>query len=435
MVKLPLTLTALYHGSAMERNEFMKQYDVIVIGGGPAGLFAAGFAARHGARVLLLEKNRQCGAKVLITGKGRCNVTYDEQDPRKFVEHFGRNGRALLTALYAFGVAETVAFFAHHGVPLKVERGGRIFPESGLAEDVQKALVDFARNEGVEIRTGCEVKGLLVDELRVREVETSAGHFFADKFILATGGLSYPETGCTGDGYLWAKECGHHLVKPEPALMPVKLKERWTSEVSRFNLKNVRITLCVDGKKIDERFGEAFFTRSGIGGPIVLDLASRVRDALKQGKVKLLLDFKPAVANELFDKRLQRELAEHSNLDFANALGQLLPRDMIPIFVRLAGIDPAKKCHSVTRAERQRLLKLFKEMELDVTGCEGFRRAIITAGGVSLKDIDMRSMRSKKISNLFFAGEMVDLDGPTGGFNLQVCWSTGYLAGLNAAEK
>lgn len=412
----------------------MQRYDVIVIGGGPAGLFAAGFAARQGARVMLLEKNRQCGAKLLITGKGRCNVTHDEHDPRRFAEYFGRNGRALLTALYAFGVADTMEFFADHGVPLKVERGGRIFPESGLAEDVQRALLAFARDEHVEIRTGCEVMGLLVDEALVHQVETNDGNFAADNIILATGGLSYPETGCTGDGYRWAKDCGHQLVKPEPALMPVKLKDRWTSEVSRFNLKNVRITLCVDDQKVDERFGEAFFTSSGIGGPIVLDLSSRIRDALKQGRVKLQLDFKPAVETELFDKRLQRELAEHSNLDFGNALGGLLPRDMIPIFVRLAGIDPGKKCHSVTRAERQRLLKLFKEMALEVSGCHGFRRAIITSGGVSLKDIDMRSMRSKKVSNLFFAGEMVDLDGPTGGFNLQVCWSTGYLAGLKAAE-
>jgi predicted Rossmann fold flavoprotein len=413
----------------------MEQYDVIVIGGGPAGLFAAGFAARQGARVLLLEKNRQCGAKILITGKGRCNVTHDEHDPRKFAEQFGRNGRALLTALYAFGVAQTVEFFAGQGVPLTVERGGRIFPQSGLAEDVQQALIAFARSEGVELRTGCEVKGLLVHDERVQGIETSDGNFSAANIVIATGGLSYRETGCTGDGYRWAEACGHHLVKPEPALMPVKLKQGWTQEVSRFNLKNVRITLCVDGRKVDERFGEAFFTRSGIGGPIVLDLSSRIRDALKQGKVKLLLDFKPAVATELFDKRLLRELAEHSNLSFGNALGNLLPRDMIPVFVKLVGIDPGKKCHSVTRVERQRLLKLFKEMELEVTGCQGFRRAIITSGGVSLKDIDMRSMRSKKVVNLFFAGEIVDLDGPTGGFNLQVCWSTGYLAGIKAAEK
>ena len=413
----------------------MQRYDVIVIGGGSAGLFAAGFAARQGARVVLLEKNSRCGAKILITGKGRCNVTHSEDDPRKFVEHFGRNGRALLTALYAFGVKEVVAFFEEQGVPLKIERGGRIFPENGEAADVQKALETFVHDAGVTVQTACEVKNLLFDDGVVKQVETSIGTFTADSVVLSTGGLSYPETGCTGDGYAWAKSSGHRLITPEPALMPVKLSDPWTSEVSHFNLKNVRIKLCVDGKTIDERFGEAFFTRSGIGGPIVLDMSSRIRDALKQGNVKLLLDLKPAVASDLFDKRLQRELAEHSNQDFANSLGQLLPRDMIQIFVRLVGIDPKKKCHSVTRVERQRLLKLFKEFELQVAGCEGFRRAIITSGGISLEDIDMRSMRSKQVTNLFFAGEMIDLDGPTGGFNLQECWSTGYLAGVNAAAR
>jgi predicted Rossmann fold flavoprotein len=413
----------------------MKRYDVIVVGGGPAGLFAAGFAARQGASVLLLEKNAHCGAKILITGKGRCNVTHSEDDPRKFVEYFGRNGKALLTALYAFGVKEVVTFFEEQGVPLKIERGGRIFPESGEAVDVQKAVIAFARDAGVEMRTFCTVKDVLIDDGLIKEVQTSAGPFCADNIILATGGLSYPETGCTGDGYAWAKSSGHRLVTPEPALMPVKLRDSWTEAVSHFNLKNVKVTLVVDGKKIDERFGEAFFTRSGIGGPIILDMSSRIRDALKQGAVTLRLDLKPAVTEELFDKRLQRELTEHSNHEFAHSLGKLLPRDMIPVFLRLVGIDPKKKCHSVTRTERLRLLKLFKELELEVAGCEGFRRAIITSGGVSLGDIDMRSMRSKHVANLFFAGEMIDLDGPTGGFNLQECWSTGYLAGINAAMK
>ena len=413
----------------------MNQYDVIVVGGGPAGLFAAGFAAHQGAKVLLLEKNTHCGAKILITGKGRCNVTHSEEDPRKFVECFGRNGRALLTALYAFGVKDVVAFFEEQGVPLTIERGGRIFPEHGEAKDVQKAVIAFARDAGVEMRTSCEVKKMLIEDGVVKEVETTAGTFAAGNVVIATGGLSYPETGCTGDGYAWAKSCGHRLVTPEPALVPVKLSDPWTAEVSHFNLKNVKITLCVDGKKVDDRFGEAFFTRSGIGGPIILDMSSRIRDALKQGTVKLLLDLKPAVATELFDKRLQREFAEHSNHEFGHSLGKLLPRDMIPVFLRLVGIDPKKKCHSVTRVERQRLLTLFKEFELDVSGCEGFRKAIITSGGVSLKDIDMRSMRSKQVSNLFFAGEMIDLDGPTGGFNLQECWSTGYLAGVSAASS
>jgi predicted Rossmann fold flavoprotein len=411
----------------------MQRYDVIVVGGGPAGLFAAGFAARRGARVLLLEKNARCGAKLLITGKGRCNVTHSEDDPRKFVEYFGRNGRALLTALYAFGVRELVTFFEERGVPLTIERGGRIFPQSGEARDVQRALESFVREAGVELRTSCTVKQLLIEGGMVQALETTAGLFAAGSVVLATGGLSYPETGCTGDGYAWAEASGHRLVPPEPALVPVHLRESWTAEVSHFNLRNVRVTLTVEGEKVDERFGEAFFTSTGIGGPIILDMSSRIREALKQGEVKLLLDLKPAVATELFDKRLQRELAEHSNQDFGKSLGSLLPRDMIPVFLRLVGIDPQKKCHSVTRVERQRLLKLFKELELEVTGCEGFRRAIITSGGVSLLDIDMRSMRSKRVANLFFAGEMIDLDGPTGGFNLQECWSTGYLAGVNAA--
>ncbi|PLX90691.1 MAG: aminoacetone oxidase family FAD-binding enzyme, partial [Desulfuromonas sp.] len=241
-------------------------------------------------------------------------------------------------------------------------------------------------------------------------------------------------TGCTGDGYAWAQETGHKVIKPEPGLVPVKLREPWTGEVSRFNLKNVKIAVCLDGKKIDERFGEAFFTRQGIGGPIILDMSSKIRAALTKGKVTLLIDYKPAVSRELFDKRLQREFAEHTNQEFSRSLAALLPRDMITIFLRLVGIDPNKKCHSVTRVERQRLLTLFKEMELVVTDCEGFSRAIITAGGVSLKDVDLRTMRSKKVANLFFAGEMLDLDGPTGGYNLQVCWSTGYLAGVNAGR-
>lgn len=409
-------------------------YDLIVVGGGPAGIFAAGFAALNGARVLLLEKNRRCGAKVLITGKGRCNVTNSEDDPLKLAEFFGRNGKALLTALYAFGSRDVVAFFEQRGLALTVERGGRIFPTRGGAADVQRVLDGFLREAGVELLTDCQVKGLLFQEGRVEAVETARGSFAAENFVVATGGLSYPETGCTGDGYAWAEQTGHRLEKPEAALMPLRLAEDWPAEWVRLNLKNVRVVALLDGKPIDERFGEAFFTSGGIGGPIILDMSSKIRDALKKGKVTLELDLKPAVTEELFDKRLQRELAEHANKDFRNALGNLLPKDMIPHFITLSGIDPNKKCHSVTKGERKQLLDLFKRLPLQVTGHGGMRKAIVTSGGVSLKDIDMRTMRSKKIKNLFFAGEMIDLDGPTGGFNLQVCWSTGYLAGISAAS-
>ena len=412
----------------------MKNYDLIVIGGGPAGIFAAGFAAQTGAKVLLLEKNRRCGAKLLITGKGRCNVTNSEEDPRKFVEAYGRNGKAFLTALYAFGVKQVVEFFEERGLPLREERGGRIFPERGSAADVQKVLDKFIGETGVELLTDCQVSGLQLDAGRVVAVQTSKGEFAADNFVIATGGLSYPETGCSGDGYLWAKQTGHRVLPPEPALVPVQLAADWTGALCEFNLKNVRIEVRQNGKTLTDRFGEAFFTSQGIGGPIILDMSATIRDALKKGPVSLRLDLKPAVDSELFDKRLQRELSEHNNRDFRNSLDGLLPKDMIPIFIALSGIEPNKKCHSVSKAERAKLLQLFKALELPVTGVGGFKRAIVTSGGVALKDIDMRSMRSKQVENLYFAGELIDLDGPTGGFNLQVCWSTGYLAGISATE-
>ena len=418
-----------------KQDEAGRHADVVVVGGGPAGLFAAGFAALEGAKVLLLEKNRRCGAKLLITGKGRCNITTSETNPRRFIESLGANGKAFLTALYAFGTADSIDFFERRGLVLQVERGGRVFPAAGGAVKVLEVLQSFLRDSGAGTVGGCEVTGLTLAEDRLQSVQTSLGKCTGASFILATGGLSYRETGCTGDGYRWAAQTGHAVITPEPALVAVRLAEEWTGGVSDFNLKNVRISVLRSGNKIDERFGEAFFTHTGIGGPIILDLSSTIRDALKNGQVTLQLDLKPAVDAETFDRRLQRELAQHNNRNFGNALGDLLPKAMIPLFVQLSGIDAEKKCHSVTRQERHALLRLFKELPLTVTGCGDFRRAIVTAGGVSLKDIDMRSMRSQQVENLYFAGEMIDLHGPTGGFNLQICWSTGYLAGTSAARR
>lgn len=411
----------------------MTHYDVIVVGGGPAGIFAAGFAAREGKNVLLLEKNRRCGAKLLITGKGRCNVTNAEGDPRRFCDVFGRHGKSLLTALYAFSVEDTINFFQQRGLPLTIERGGRVFPTKGLAADVQKVLDAFIATSGVTLKSSCPVQRLSYTGDKLTAVTTSRGEFSADCFVMATGGLSYPETGSTGDGYDWAHQTGHTVITPEPALVPVQLKEDWTGELTKFNLKNIRIQLQQQNKVLSERFGEAFFTRDGIGGPIILDMSATIRDALKKGPASLLLDLKPAVAPDLFDKRLQREFSDHNNKAFANSLGNLLPKDLIPLFIQRSGIPPEKKCHSITKGERTTLLNLFKQLELQVSGIGGFNKAIVTSGGVSVQDIDMRTMRSKKVVNLYFAGEMIDLDGPTGGYNLQLCWSTGYLAGTSAA--
>ncbi len=411
----------------------MSVYDVIVIGGGPAGLFAAGVAAEQGARVLLLEKKRRCGAKLLITGKGRCNITYDEEDPQLFCGHFGKQGKALLTALYSFGVAATVDFFEQRGLPLQRERGGRIFPARGGTAEVLKLLLDYARETGVEIKTSCPVISLNCEAGRIQTIETPSGTLRTEKIIVATGGLSYPQTGCSGDGYRWATASGHRLIPPQPALVPLQLDADWTQDLLNLNLKNVGITAWHNNKPIAERFGEAFFTRHGIGGPIVLDMSAQIRDALQHGPVELQLDLKPAVSADLFDQRLQRELAAHSNRNFANSLSGLLPQLLIPLFVRLSEIPANKKCHSITKEERLRFGSLFKNWRLQVTGLDTPERAIITSGGVNLADIDMRTMRSKVIDNLYFTGEMIDLDGPTGGFNLQLCWSTGYLAGFNAA--
>ena len=409
-------------------------YDIAVIGGGPAGMMAAGRAAELGRSVVLLEKNRQLGAKLLITGKGRCNITRDEPDPQQLAEGYGKKGRFLLPALRAFGVQEVLEFFESRGIKTKVERGKRVFPASDKARDVRDTLAAYLKQGRVEVRLNTRVTGLAAEGELITGVDTTRGRVVAECYILCSGGCSYPGTGSTGEGFNWLRDLGHNVTPLEPALVPVIVKEDWVKEAQGLSLKNVRISVYQHGQRKDQRFGEALITHFGLSGPIVLDLSKRVGELLPQGEVKLYIDLKPSLSFDRLDERVQRDFAKYRNKAFKNSLTDLLPRSLIAPVIRLSGINPEKQVNSVTREERHRLVSLLKGLEFTVSGLMDFEQAIITRGGVDLKEVDPRTMRSRLFQNLFLAGEILDLDGPTGGYNLQLCWSTGYLAGQSAAS-
>jgi len=408
-------------------------YDLAIIGAGPAGMMAAVRASQCGAKVLLLEKNRMPGIKLLMTGKDRCNITNAETDPLKFADNFGKNGKFLLNALYCFGAEETIRFFDENAVKTKVERGGRVFPESDRARDVQELFLRLIKEQGVSVLCNSRVKTIVHREDAIEKIILEdASEIRAGKYLICTGGLSYPKTGSTGDGFSWAENLGHTIT--QPALTPILVKEPWVKELEGLSLKNVSISVYQDNKKKDERFGEALFTDSGLSGPIILDMSKSIGNLLALGQAKLFIDFKPALDFNVLDKRLLRDFEENRNKAIKNILPGLLPRKLIPVIMSLAQIDPEKKGNSITKDDRKRLRLLLKEFPLTIKSLLGFNKAIITAGGIPLKEIDPKTMRSRIIRNLFFAGEIIDLDGPTGGYNLQVCWSTGYLAGEQAAR-
>ncbi len=408
-------------------------YDVAVVGAGPAGLIAAGHAAKMGAKIILLEKNDRPGKKLLLTGKERCNITQFQENSLKFVEVFGKQGKFFLSALTRFSVTDTIEFFNQYGVPTKIERGQRVFPESDKALDVLNALLRFIKKANVELRTCTSIQSLHATTDGAFEIRLTTETIHAKTLILCTGGLSYPSTGCSGDGYTWAKHWNHTVTTLSPALVGVVLNEPWLKDVQALELKHVRISLVSQGKKKDERFGDALFTHEGISGPIIIDMSKAIGEALAYGSATLELDLKPALNHDALDKRLLRELQTYKTM--AGVFTTLLPRRLIPVIANLTQIDPATSCGELSRDARKRLLNLLKSFPLPVERVGGFEKAIITSGGVSLKEINPQTMESRLINGLYFAGEILDLDGPTGGYNLQVCWSTGALAGTCAVSS
>lgn len=407
---------------------------VIVIGAGAAGLMAAGTAAKEGAEVTILEKNDRPGKKLLITGKGRCNITNDA-DIESVIRSFPDTGKFLYSAIYTFSNWQVVDFFEKYGVPTQVERGGRVFPASGLAKDVVEALARYTRDFGVHCSYHQDVEGMDLEDGQVVGVRVRGkGLIPAERVILATGGSSYPGTGSTGDGYRIAESLGHTIKPLIPSLVPLVTKESWVTEMQGLSLRNVTLTLTQNGNKIGEEFGEMMFTHFGITGPIVLTLSRDTVPLLKKGPVTASVDLKPALDSMKLDQRLQRDFEAYINKDFKNALDDLLPKSMIPIIIRLSGIPEEKKVNQITAEERKTLGHLIKHLTFTVIGHRGFKEAIVTRGGVHTKEIDPSTMQSKKVAGLYFAGEVIDLDAYTGGFNLQAAFSTGYLAGLSAAQ-
>ncbi len=409
----------------------MNAKDIIVVGGGPAGIMAAGIAAHRGNNVVLLEKNDRLGKKLLISGKGRCNIT-NSADIEGLIENTPGNGNFLYSAFYTFSNQDIISFFNELGLETKVERGGRIFPVSDSSRDVLAALMKFLDKNKVKIRTGANVKKIVEKDGSAAGVELEDGAVLeADCVILAAGGMSYPGTGSTGDGYHMAKKLGHTITPLKPSLVPLVAKEEWVRALQGLSLKNIAVNFKNSkGKEVFSDFGEMLFTHFGVSGPVILS-ASRHLLEYDFKDVSLFLDLKPALPEEKLDERVQRDFDKTSRKQFKNSLDDLLPQKLIPVIIELSGIDQYKPVHQITREERKKLVRLLKQMEITIISARPIKEAIVTAGGVKINEINPSTMESKKLKGLYFAGEIIDVDAYTGGFNLTIAFSTGYLAGTS----
>lgn len=410
----------------------MNNFDVIVIGAGVAGLIAAGRAAALGTNVLVVEKMRRPGIKLLITGKGRCNIT-NTDNIENFMKNVHPNGRFLKHALYTFFSKDIIELLHKYGVETVVERGGRIFPASNKSSDVLNALVSYAREHGTEFRYDCKVTKLLTNQDSITGVEIietgQKMQITAKKVIICTGGKSYPATGSTGDGYALAKAVGHTIERPFPALVPIVTKGNIAEQLQGLALKNVKATVWMNGKKRNESFGEMLFTHFGLSGPIILTLSRFiVKELINNNKIYISIDLKPALDVVKLDKRLLRDLNDYGKKQIDNIFKLWLPAKLISVFIKECGINPTKEGHQITGQERNKIKSLMKDFKFEVTGHRPFKEAIITAGGLSTKEIEPKTMQSKLVKNLYFAGEVINVDANTGGYNLQIAYSTGWLA-------
>lgn len=405
--------------------------NVVITGGGPAGMMAAITAARRGFKVTLVEKNEKLGKKLFITGKGRCNIT-NAGDTEDLFNSIVTNRKFMFSSFNGFSNYDTLGFFDELGLQIKIERGNRVFPESDHSSDVIGALNRELKRLSVDVRLNTEVKDIIVNGGKATGVVVKCSGkestIQADNVIVATGGNSYQSTGSTGDGYRFARKLGHSVTPILPALVPFNVAEDWESDLQGLSLKNVSIVVLDGKQEIYSDFGEMLFTHFGVSGPLILSASSFAAKRIKEHPLKLIIDLKPALSQEQLDERILRDFDEEKNKAFKNSLDKLLPKKMIPVIVRLSDIDGNKKVNEITKQERQRLVSLIKGLGLTLTGLRGFNEAIITQGGINVREINPTTMESKLVKNLYFAGEVLDVDALTGGFNLQVAWSTGYAA-------
>lgn len=402
----------------------------VIIGGGASGLMAAAECAKKGNDVVVIEKMPRCARKVLISGKGRCNVTNACFDINELISNVPRNPRFLYSAFSSFMPYDTIAFLDEMGVPTKIERGNRVFPVSDKAVDIVDALVKNAKQCGVKFITGT-ASAFEFEGKKISAVILEGGDkILCDNAAICTGGMSYPATGSTGDGYRLAKSAGHSIARIKPSLVPLICSNNFIPDLQGLSLKNISIKLQKNDKTIYTDFGEMLFTHFGLSGPVILSASSHI-ESFEDEKYKIVIDLKPALDNDMLDKRIQRDFSETKNKDYINSLSALLPKKLIPVIVKLSGISPSKKVHEITKEERKNLAFLIKNFEISISDFYDIEAAIVTSGGVNVKEIDPKTMKSKLVDNLYFAGEVIDVDAYTGGFNLQIAFSTGVVCGRN----